>query len=158
MGAGIAWRCTLVPALLSFQVLPAAAQYPGYEEKKAANIVQRPSIGLNLRDQYASRYAGVPTWQHSLSNESERPNQNYLQAQPFLVYNLAQGWYFRSSLNLSLETKRDSYYAPVSLGKVFKSGGITYNMYAEPQWASMPTGSDESRLQLFLGLSLRLPH
>ena len=157
MAAGVPWRWALISALLLLQSLPAAAQYPGYEDKTAANKAQWPTLGLNIRDTYANRYYGLSTLQHSFASEVERPGQNYLQAQPSLTYNLPQGWYFRSSASWGLETKRDSYYAPISLGKVFKTGGITYNMYAEPQWTSMPVGGEESRFQMFFGMSLRLP-
>lgn len=155
MATGTLWRCTVILALLSLHAVPSLAQYSGYEEKSAGKP-QWPIMGLNLRDQYTSRYSGMSTWPHS-PNETERPGQTYLQAQPFLLYNLPQGWYFRSSANWSLETRRDSYYAPFSLGKVFKAGGTTYNMYAEPQWTAMPAVGDEPRFQMFFGLSLRLP-
>jgi hypothetical protein len=115
--------------------------------------------GVVMAPQKWGLAGGLVTWQHSFAGQSDRPTQDNLQAQPFLIYNLPKGWYLRSSATWNWDIKRDTYYAPIGagLGKVFKSGGATYNFFAEPQWTVMHSGDAVPKFQLFFGLNMQFP-
>lgn len=115
--------------------------------------------GVVMAPQKWGMVGGLVTWQHSFAGHSGRPTQDNLQAQPFLIYNLPRGWYLRSSATWNWDIKRDTYYAPIGagLGKVFKSGGTTYNLFAEPQWTFMHSGESMPKFQLYFGLNMQFP-
>lgn len=116
--------------------------------------------GMMMAPQKWGLAGGLVTWQHSFAGDSDRATQNNLQAQPFFIYNLPQGWYFRSTATWNWDIKRNTYYMPIGtgLGKVFKAGGVTYNLFAEPQWTAVH--SDDvaiPKFQLFFGLNMQFP-
>jgi len=103
---------------------------------------------------------GLVTWQHSFAGDDDRRTQNNLQAQPFFIYNLPKGWYFRSTATWSWDLELDTYYLPVGagLGKVIKgAGGKTYNLFVEPQWTVAHDGDGVPKFQVFLGCNLQFP-
>ncbi len=75
-------------------------------------------------------------WQASFAGDSDRPNVDTLTFQPFLIYNLPQGWYLRSTGIWTFNLENGTYYIPVGLGagKTWKSGKNIYNVFVEPQW------------------------
>lgn len=101
---------------------------------------------------------GLITWQTSFAGDEDRRKQNNLQAQPFFIRNLPRGWYFRSSATWTWDLEQDTYFIPVGagLGKVWKGGSLTYNVFAEPQWTVAHDG-DVPKFQVFFGLNLQFP-
>ncbi|MFA9438964.1 hypothetical protein ACDA63_04925 [Uliginosibacterium sp. sgz301328] len=99
------------------------------------------------------------TWQTSFAGDSDRRRQNNATAQPFLIYNLSKGWFVRSTATWSFDLETNSRYIPVGLGagRVWKSGGITYNLFVEPQWTVISHGSAVPQFQVFAGLNLQFP-
>jgi hypothetical protein len=59
---------------------------------------------------------GLITYQHSFGGGNGRPVQNNLQAQPFVIYNLPQGFYLRSTATWNFDLQRGNYYIPIGLG------------------------------------------
>jgi hypothetical protein len=102
---------------------------------------------------------GLLTWQHSFAGDDDRATQDNLQAQPFVMYNLPQGWYLRSTATWTADLKRGTYFIPVGLGagKVWKSGTATLNLFAEPQWTVAHDGVGVPKFQLFFGLNMQFP-
>ncbi|MFZ4284992.1 hypothetical protein [Variovorax sp. HJSM1_2] len=102
---------------------------------------------------------GLITWQKSFAGDSDRPSQNTAQAQPFVIYNLPAGWYLRSSGTTSFNLRNGDYAIPLGLGagKIWKSGGTTYNLFAEPQWTVAHEGLGQPKFQVFMGLNLQFP-
>ena len=102
---------------------------------------------------------GLVTWQHSFAGDDSRRTQNNLQAQPFLIYNLPRAWYLRSSATWSWDFEQDTYYIPIGFGagKIWKAGGTTYNIFAEPQWTVAHHGEGVPKLQFYFGLNLQFP-
>lgn len=103
---------------------------------------------------------GLVTWQQSFAGDNDRRTQNNMQAQPFFIWNLPRGWYFRSSATWTWDLQLDTYYIPVGagLGKVFKGGGgTTYNLFAEPQWTVAHDGDGVPKFQVFFGINLQFP-
>lgn len=97
------------------------------------------------------------TWQTSVAGDDDRPDQNNLQLQPIIIYNLPHGWYLRSTALLTWDFERDTHYIPVGAGAgyVWKSGGITWNGFVEPQWTIAHDGNGVPKFQAFFGLNLQ---
>jgi hypothetical protein len=76
---------------------------------------------------------GLVTYQHSFAGGNGRPVQNNLQAQPFVIYNLPQGFYLRSTATWNFDLERGNYYIPIGLGagKIWNlPDGTTINLLA----------------------------
>lgn len=117
--------------------------------------------GLAMAPQKWGMIGGLLTWQTSFAGDSDRPNQNNLQAQPFFIYNFPEGWYARSTAtwNFNLRGGGD-YYIPIGVGagKIWKDGKTTLNLFAEPQWTVAHSGNGVvPNFQLFFGLNLQFP-
>lgn len=77
------------------------------------------------------------TYQHSFAGGDGRLVQNNLQAQPFVIYNLPQGFYLRSTATWNFDLERGAYYIPLGFGagKIWTlTDGTTVNLFAEPQY------------------------
>jgi hypothetical protein len=103
---------------------------------------------------------GLVTWQHSFAGQSDRPTQNNLAVQPFFVYNLPHGVYFRSSAVWNFAVAQNTYAIPIGagVGKVIAtSDGTTINIFAEPQWTVAHEGRGQPKFQVFAGVTLQFP-
>lgn len=99
------------------------------------------------------------TWQRSFAGDDDRRDQNNLQAQPFFIYNLPRGWYFRSTATWTWDLEEHTYYLPVGagFGKVWKAGATTLNLFVEPQWTVAHDEDGVPKFQVFFGLNLQFP-
>ncbi|RDI97830.1 hypothetical protein DVT68_15875 [Dyella solisilvae] len=103
---------------------------------------------------------GLVTWQHSFAGSGNRSTQNNLQVQPFFIYNLPRAWYFRSTATWTWDLHAGTHYLPVGvgMGKIWKDrSGVTYNLFAEPQFTAAREGDGVPQFQLFFGLNLQFP-
>ena len=102
---------------------------------------------------------GLVTYQHSFAGGNGRPVQNNLQAQPFVIYNLPQGFYLRSTATWNFDLERGNYYIPIGLGagKIWNlPDGTTINLFAEPQY-TVAHYQAAPQWQFFMGLNLQFP-
>jgi hypothetical protein len=102
---------------------------------------------------------GLVTYQHSVDSHDTRPTQNNLSSQPFVIYNLPQGFYLRSSATWNFDLQRGNFYIPLGFGagKVWKlENGTTLNLFAEPQVTVAHDGV-APKFQLFSGLNMQFP-
>ncbi len=100
---------------------------------------------------------GLVTWQHSFAGEDDRGTQNNLTTQPFIIFNLPDGYYLRSTAIMSFDLERGDYVVPIGLGggKVWNLGrGTTLNAFVEPQYSVAHEGV-QPKFQVFLGLNLQ---
>jgi hypothetical protein len=76
-----------------------------------------------------------------------------------MIYNLPQAWYLRTTATWNFDLRSGSYTIPLGLGagRIWKAGGVTYNVFAEPQWAISHEGAGTPKFQVFFGLNLQLP-
>jgi hypothetical protein len=61
---------------------------------------------------------------------------------------------------MSFDLRNGNYYVPLGLGagKIWKSGGTTYNVFAEPQWTLAHEGDGVCpKFQVFFGLNMQFP-
>jgi len=102
----------------------------------------------------------LATWQQSVAGSGRRLDQNNLSVQPLLLYNLPRGWYLRSTATWNFDLARGNYAIPVGLGmgKVsLLAGGITLNLFLEPQWTVSRSGAGQPQFQVFAGINLQFP-
>lgn len=99
------------------------------------------------------------TWQHSFAGESDRPTQNNLMAQPFVMVNLPSAFYFRSTATWTWDLHRGTHYIPVGagLGRVWNLGTTVLNLFAEPQWTIAHHGDGVPAFQIYAGVNLQFP-
>ena len=102
---------------------------------------------------------GLMTWQKSFAGDSDRPSQDNATLQPFVIHNLPDGWYMRSSATWNFNLRNGDYSIPIGVGagKIWKGNGVTYNLFAEPQWTVAHQGEGQPKFQVFFGLNLQLP-
>lgn len=98
-------------------------------------------------------------WQHSFAGQSDRPAVQTLTAQPFIIWNLPDGWYLRSSGTWTFDLQSGSYYIPVGLGggKAWKVGKTIFNAFIEPQYSIAHSGA-VPRWQIFAGVNMSFGH
>jgi hypothetical protein len=58
---------------------------------------QLGAAGVVISPQPWGLLGGLVTYQYSVDSHDTRPRQNNLSAQPFVIYNLPQGFYLRST-------------------------------------------------------------
>lgn len=83
-----------------------------------------------------------------------------LTVQPFLFYNLTDGFYLRSSGITTLDFARQTAVVPVGLGlgrvKLLADGNVL-NMYLEPQYSVVQSGVGQPSFQVFAGFNIQFP-
>ena len=83
-----------------------------------------------------------------------------LTVQPFLFYNLSNGFYLRSSGITTIDFGRQRAVVPVGLGlgRVSRLGdGNVLNMYLEPQYSVVQSGIGQPSFQVFAGFNIQFP-
>lgn len=115
--------------------------------------------GVVIAPQPWGLLGGLVTWQASFAGDSDRRDLSTLQAQPFVIYNLPQGWYLRSTAAWNFDLRNGDYAIPLGLGpgKIWKASGITWNLFAEPQWTVSHDGQGQPKFQVFFGLNMQFP-
>lgn len=83
-----------------------------------------------------------------------------LTVQPFLFYNLPNGFYLRSSGITTIDFGRQRAVVPVGLGlgrvKLLDDGNVL-NMYLEPQYSVVQSGIGQPVFQVFAGFNIQFP-
>jgi len=101
---------------------------------------------------------GLLQWQASFAGDDDRTDVSTLTAQPFVIYNLPDGLYLRSTGVWTFNLKNDDYYIPLGLGvgKAWKSGTNILNAFVEPQWTVAHDGDGLPELTVYAGLNITL--
>lgn len=97
------------------------------------------------------------TWQASFAGEGDRADVNMGAFQPFLFYQLGQGWYLRSTAVSTYDFETDNYAVPVGLGvgKVIKTEHAVVNMFVEPQYTVADDGPGQPKWGIFAGVNFQ---
>jgi hypothetical protein len=95
-------------------------------------------------------------YQSSFAGDHDRAHVETATMQPFIIHNLAKGWYLRSTGTWTFDLKNDTHYIPVGFGggKVWKSGTNVFNVFVEPQWTVERKGDDLPQFTLFAGINV----
>lgn len=83
-----------------------------------------------------------------------------LTIQPFVFYNLTNGFYLRSSGIATVDLSRQRAVVPIGLGLgwvVPLNGGNLLNMYLEPQYSVVQSGPGQPGFQVFAGFNIQFP-
>jgi len=115
--------------------------------------------GVVIAPQHFGMTGGLVTWQQSFAGDDDRPDVNTLQVQPFVIWNLPQAFYLRSTATMTWNLRNGDYAIPIGLGagKIWKQGTTTLNLFAEPQWTVAHDGDGQPKFQVFMGLNLQFP-
>ncbi|HFZ8995805.1 TPA: hypothetical protein ACIPUI_002965 [Citrobacter freundii] len=109
-----------------------------------------------VNDSSAGILGGLLQWQKSFAGDDERVNVESLTLQPFMFYNLPQGWYLRSSGIMNYNLENDDYYVPVGFGAgiAWKSNNKIINTFIEPQWTVAHEGDSLPQFTVFAGVNI----
>ena len=101
------------------------------------------------------QWGGLVTWQTDIAGDSDRPDTSLLAVQPFLIVQIGQGWYLRSTAIAAFNLETDSYHVPVGLGigKVIPANKMVFNVFVEPQFTIIDRGAGQPELQIFVGFN-----
>jgi len=115
--------------------------------------------GLAVHTSKAGVFGALLQWQHSFAGQGDRPTVQALTAQPFLIYNLPEGWYLRSTATWSFDLQHGNYYIPIGLGagKAWKVGKTIVNAFIEPQYSVAHSGN-VPRWQVLAGVNFTFGH
>lgn len=97
------------------------------------------------------------TWQASIAGNSRQPEVNVGALQPFLFYQLGEGWYLRSTGIWTYDFEDSGYTVPIGLGlgKVIKTRDFVANLFIEPQYSVLTGGSNQEKWNIFGGLNFQ---
>ncbi|HIE0996134.1 TPA: hypothetical protein ACXJQH_005948 [Pseudomonas aeruginosa] len=104
----------------------------------------------------AGLLGGLVQWQHSFAGQSHRDTVHTATLQPFVIRNLPQGWYLRSTGTWSFDLSDGDYYIPVGLGagKAWRAGKQILNAFVEPQWTVAHKGDGLPQFTVYAGLNI----
>ncbi len=120
-----------------WQVGPAAAVAFGPEKWLVGVLVQNPV---------------------SFAGDSERKDVNIMTVQPFVTYQLGNGWFIRSQPQIVINWKNGNQQLPLDIGfgRVFTIGGQNVNCFVEPFWNITHDGL-APKYGITFGISLLYP-
>lgn len=98
------------------------------------------------------------TWQASFAGDDDRSDVNYGALQPFLFYQLGDGWYMRSTGTWSFDLEAGNYAVPLGLGagRVIKTDRAVVNIFAEPQYTVAHEGDGQPvKWSVYTGLNFQ---
>ena len=95
----------------------------------------------------------------SFAGDSKRSAANALVLQPFITYQLGQGWFVRSEPQMVFDWETNRQLLPIDagIGRVFKIGPQYVNCFVEPAWNVTHDGP-APRYAITIGFSLLYPN
>ncbi|ARP79299.1 hypothetical protein [Bordetella genomosp. 6] len=103
---------------------------------------------------------GLVQWQHSFAGQNDRETVHTATLQPFVIHNLQQGWYLRSTAIWTFDLQRSQYYIPLGAGagRAWRVGKTIVNAFVEPQWTVAHKGEGLPQFTVFAGLNFTFGH
>ena len=101
------------------------------------------------------QYGYLLTWRASFAGSDSAPDVNLGAFQPFVFYQLGNGWYARNTGVMVYDFESDDYTVPLGLGigKVIPTDSIVYNIFVEPQYSLFDSGNSFPQWQVFAGFN-----
>jgi hypothetical protein len=95
----------------------------------------------------------------SFAGSTTRPQEDALFLQPFITYQLGQGWFIRSEPQMIFDWETNKQQLPIDLGvgRVFKIGPQYVNSFVEPAW-NVSADGPAPRYAITFGFSLLYPN
>lgn len=130
--------------------MPTAAQDELGSEKWSAGVA-----AVAIAPSERGLIGGLLQWQASFAGSDLAPDVDVLTAQPFVIHNLPQAWYLRSTAIWTFDLENDMWFIPIGLGagKVWKARSTTLNAFVEPQWTAFHDGDGLPQFAVFAGLN-----
>jgi len=103
------------------------------------------------------QYGYLLTWRSGIGDTNGRARVNLGAFQPFVFYQLGDGYYTGGAPIWSYNFENDNYSIPLGLrlGKVTKRGNTVYNFFVEPQYSVFNRGNGLPKWQLYLALNMQ---
>ncbi len=103
------------------------------------------------------QYGFLGIYRTGVGDTSDRERVNLFAFQPFAFLQLGNGWYSGMAPVWTYDFTSKDYTIPVGirLGKVWQSGGTTFNLFLEPQLSIADAGAGLPEKQLFLALNMQ---
>jgi hypothetical protein len=94
----------------------------------------------------------------SFAGSSDRASANALFLQPFLTYQLGEGWFVRSQPQMVFDWETDQQFVPLNLGvgRTFRIGRQNVSCFVEPSWTVSHDGP-APRYAISFGVALLYP-
>jgi len=102
-------------------------------------------------------FASIATWQISVAGDSSRAKTNSIVFQPFVTFQLGNGYYLRSSPAWFFDIETGDYNIPFGLGvgKVLSHGKAVFNLFLEPQFTLAHKGVGQPAIQIFAAVNIQ---
>ncbi|WP_299643043.1 hypothetical protein [uncultured Ruegeria sp.] len=103
------------------------------------------------------QYGYLLTWRGGVGDTNGRTRVNLGAFQPFVFYQLGNGYYTGGAPIWTYDFASDNYSVPlgVRLGKVTKRGKTVYNFFVEPQYSVLDRGNGLPKWQIYLALNMQ---
>ena len=145
-----------LPEKVTFGIGPLVAVPTATSTNFAPDSLQGGAAGAIIAPQSWGLLGVLVTYQHTLWGSSSQ----LISVQPNIFYNVANGFYLRSSGIMQFNTYSHSDVVPIGFGagKVIKlDGGYVLNVYAEAQPSVYRSGVGAPNFQVFTGIKLQFP-
>ncbi|QAY96405.1 hypothetical protein CWB41_12240 [Methylovirgula ligni] len=118
---------------------------------------QTGAAGAAVAPQSWGVLGALAIYQHSFAAALGHDDVSLLTFQPIVTYNLAQGFYIRSSGIWTFDLVHNLSYVPIGLGlgQVVQFGKTTMNYFIEPQYSVAREGTGAPRWQIFGGVNFQ---
>lgn len=134
--------------------IPTASKDETGSKKWSAGFANVMFNGTNAKFQWGY----LLTWQASFAGDDDRKDVNFGAFQPFLFYQLGDGWYIRSTGIWSYDFETDNYAIPIGLGlgRVIATDRAVVNIFAEPQYTVAHEGDGQPiNWSLYTGINFQ---
>ena len=103
------------------------------------------------------QYGYLAIYRTGVGSTNGRERVNLLAFQPFVFLQLGSGWYTGTAPVWTYDFNSDDYTIPIGarIGKVFKSGNVIFNVFAEPQVSVADAGAGLPEKQIFFGFNMQ---
>lgn len=103
------------------------------------------------------QYGYLLTWRGGVGDTNGRPRASLGAFQPFLFYQLGNGWYTGGAPIWTYNFQNDNYSVPlgIRLGKVFKRNNTVFNVFVEPQWSIHDKGNGLPKEQVYFAINMQ---
>ena len=100
---------------------------------------------------------GLVIWRASIGGDENRDSTSVLAIQPFFIFQLGKGLYFRSVPIWVFDVKNNYHHVPLGLGigKVIKIKKVVYNFFIEAQPSILVKGPGQPTFQYYAALNMQ---
>ena len=100
---------------------------------------------------------GLVIWRTDIAGDDNRDPVNFLAIQPFYIWQLGKGLYFRGAPIWVFDLESGYYHVPLGLGvgQVMKVNNIVFNFFLEPQPSILVYGPGQPVFQIYGALNMQ---